>query len=221
MRFKRYVYDDELGKAKLEKLRTAALRKWRNSLPGSKDSQNRNWAALRAALGCRVHAPIGDGDAADDRETLRAPRRGLGPRAARDREDALMSRAKPDTRVKRARRIADELVAQDLAKLTAQDLAELTAQDRAKVEKLIAKREKLIAKLEGLIGRPVTPEFLDAILHAIARYRRARDTVVPTPHSLDGSVHRHRRHRRSAPRAAALRCRRDGEPAPRDPRSGP
>ncbi len=54
MRFKRFVYDAPIGKTRLDKIRTAKLRDWRNALPGSKDSQNRNWAALRAALNLAV-----------------------------------------------------------------------------------------------------------------------------------------------------------------------
>lgn len=54
MRFKRFIYDEPIGKVGLDKIRTAKLRDWRNALPGSKDSQNRNWAALRAALNLAV-----------------------------------------------------------------------------------------------------------------------------------------------------------------------
>jgi integrase len=54
MRFKRFVYDDPFGKIRLDKIRTERLRAWRNALPGSKDGQNRNWAALRAALNLAV-----------------------------------------------------------------------------------------------------------------------------------------------------------------------
>lgn len=50
MRFRRLVYDADIGKVRLDKLRAARLREWRNAVPGSKDSQNRNWEALRAAL---------------------------------------------------------------------------------------------------------------------------------------------------------------------------
>lgn len=51
MRFKRFVYDAPLGKVLLSRLTSPVkLREWRNELPGSKDSQNRNWEALRAAL---------------------------------------------------------------------------------------------------------------------------------------------------------------------------
>ncbi|HEX7080054.1 MAG TPA: tyrosine-type recombinase/integrase [Gammaproteobacteria bacterium] len=50
MRFRRLIYDQPIGKVPLDKLRTAKLREWRNGIKGSKDSQNRNWEALRAAL---------------------------------------------------------------------------------------------------------------------------------------------------------------------------
>lgn len=49
-RFQRLVYDAPIGKVPLDKIRTAKLRDWRNAISGAKDSQNRNWECLRAAL---------------------------------------------------------------------------------------------------------------------------------------------------------------------------
>jgi integrase len=53
-RFERLVYDDPIGKIRLDKLRTARLREWRNAIPGTPDTQNRNWAVMRAALNLAV-----------------------------------------------------------------------------------------------------------------------------------------------------------------------
>ena len=50
MRFRRLVYGKPIGARPLDKIRTAELREWRNAVPGSKDSGNRNWECLRAAL---------------------------------------------------------------------------------------------------------------------------------------------------------------------------
>jgi hypothetical protein len=50
MRFRRLVYDDPIGKVRLDKLRALRLREWRNGIKASKGSQDRNWRALRAAL---------------------------------------------------------------------------------------------------------------------------------------------------------------------------
>ena len=54
MRFRRCVYKHEIAKIKLNKLRTVALRDWRNQLRGSKSSQNRNLSILKAALNLAV-----------------------------------------------------------------------------------------------------------------------------------------------------------------------
>lgn len=53
-RYERLIYDAPIGKTPLAKLRTAKLRDWRNAVPGTKDTQNRNWEALRAALNLAV-----------------------------------------------------------------------------------------------------------------------------------------------------------------------
>ena len=50
MRFRRLVYGKPIGARPLDKIRTAELREWRNEVGGAKDSQNRNWECLRAAL---------------------------------------------------------------------------------------------------------------------------------------------------------------------------
>lgn len=54
MRFKRTVYSDPIGKVRVEKLKTARVKAWRNGLGGAKASQNRNLNALRAALNLAV-----------------------------------------------------------------------------------------------------------------------------------------------------------------------
>jgi integrase len=54
MRFRRTIYDDPIGNMLVEKLRTKRLKQWRNGLGGTKSSQNRNLAALKAALNLAV-----------------------------------------------------------------------------------------------------------------------------------------------------------------------
>lgn len=54
MRFRRTVYDEPIGKILVEKLRTAHIKQWRNTLGGTKSSQNRNHTALVAALNLAV-----------------------------------------------------------------------------------------------------------------------------------------------------------------------
>ncbi|MGK2926500.1 MAG: tyrosine-type recombinase/integrase [Lysobacterales bacterium] len=54
MRFKRTVYDEPIGKIRVEKLRTAHIKQWRNGLGGAKSSQNRNHTMLVAALNLAV-----------------------------------------------------------------------------------------------------------------------------------------------------------------------
>lgn len=54
MRFRRYVYDHDIGNVRLDKIRTIKLKAWRNGLGWSKSHQNRNWTALRAALNLAV-----------------------------------------------------------------------------------------------------------------------------------------------------------------------
>jgi len=54
MRFRRCVYKHEIANIRTDKLRTVVLRDWRNDLDGSKSSQNRNLAILKAALNLAV-----------------------------------------------------------------------------------------------------------------------------------------------------------------------
>jgi len=53
-RFERTVYSDSIASVRLDKLRTARLKQWRNELGGAKSSQNRNLNTLRAALNLAV-----------------------------------------------------------------------------------------------------------------------------------------------------------------------
>lgn len=50
LRFKRIVYGHKIATVRLDRLRTAQIKKWRNELGGAKSSQNRNLAAFKAAL---------------------------------------------------------------------------------------------------------------------------------------------------------------------------
>jgi integrase len=69
MRFRRIVYDHEIGATRLDKLRTTTLKTWRNELGGSKSSQNRNLAALKAALNLAVlHRRVSSNAAQEWRE---------------------------------------------------------------------------------------------------------------------------------------------------------
>jgi integrase len=54
-RFKLYVYEDPIGKVRLDKLRASHVKNWRQRIPGSLANQNRNLTALRAALNLAVH----------------------------------------------------------------------------------------------------------------------------------------------------------------------
>lgn len=53
-RFKRTVYAAQLGRTRLDKLRTQRIKEWRNGLDGARSSQNRNLTALKAALNLAV-----------------------------------------------------------------------------------------------------------------------------------------------------------------------
>lgn len=53
-RFRRTIYDHALGAVRLDKLRTAKLKAWRNDLPGSKSAQDRTVRSLKAALNFAV-----------------------------------------------------------------------------------------------------------------------------------------------------------------------
>lgn len=53
-RFRKYVYDHQIARTKLKKLRTEKLKAWRNTINGSKANANRNWTPLRAALNLAV-----------------------------------------------------------------------------------------------------------------------------------------------------------------------
>ncbi len=55
MRFRKNVYKHVIGKIRLDRLRTKILTDWRNSLSGSKSTQNRYWTTLRAALNLAVN----------------------------------------------------------------------------------------------------------------------------------------------------------------------
>lgn len=54
MRFRRTVYNHEIGKIRLDKIRTLKLKAWRNDLAGSDSSKNRNLTSLKAALNLAV-----------------------------------------------------------------------------------------------------------------------------------------------------------------------
>lgn len=54
LRFKRIVYDHNIAQVRLDRLRTAQIKKWRNGLGGAKSSQNRNLTAFKAALNLAV-----------------------------------------------------------------------------------------------------------------------------------------------------------------------
>ncbi len=53
-RFERTIYGRAIARTRLDRLRTAALKDWRNRLGGAKASQNRNLTALKAALNLAV-----------------------------------------------------------------------------------------------------------------------------------------------------------------------
>jgi integrase len=53
-RFKRYIYDEPIGKLPLTKIRTAKLKAWRNGLVGNQATQDRSMRSLKAALNFAV-----------------------------------------------------------------------------------------------------------------------------------------------------------------------
>jgi integrase len=54
VRFKRALYDDELGAMRLDKARTKHYMAWRNRVAGTPAAQERSWRTLRAALNLAV-----------------------------------------------------------------------------------------------------------------------------------------------------------------------
>lgn len=52
--FRRHVYDHAIARMRLDKLRTAKLKAWRNSLPVAKSTQDRIYRSLKAALNTAV-----------------------------------------------------------------------------------------------------------------------------------------------------------------------
>lgn len=74
MRFRRIIYDHNIGATRLDKIRTTSLKKWRNELGGAKSSQNRNLAALKAALNLAVlHRRVSSDVAQEWREVKSHP----------------------------------------------------------------------------------------------------------------------------------------------------
>jgi integrase len=54
IRFKRSVYNDSIAKVRLDKIRTAKLKAWRNGIAGGKSGQDRSFRSLKAALNFAV-----------------------------------------------------------------------------------------------------------------------------------------------------------------------
>jgi integrase len=105
-RFERTVYPHPIANVRLDKLRTARLKEWRNGLGGAASSQNRNLNTLRAALNLAVaHNRVGASVAqqwkavkphkgADNRRTLyldRDQRRALVDQAEGELRDFILA----------------------------------------------------------------------------------------------------------------------------------
>jgi integrase len=54
VRFKRSVYEHAIAKVRLDKIRTAKLKEWRNGIAGGKSAQDRTFRSLKAALNFAV-----------------------------------------------------------------------------------------------------------------------------------------------------------------------
>ena len=54
IRFKRTVYEKDIGAVKLDRLTTKTLKDWRAAIPGTKAAQDREWRTLKAALNLAV-----------------------------------------------------------------------------------------------------------------------------------------------------------------------
>lgn len=105
-RFERTVYKHQIANVRLDKLRTARLKEWRNELGGAASSQNRNLNTLRAALNLAVsHNRVSASAAqqwksvqphkgADNRRTLyldKKQRRALLEKAEGDLHDFILA----------------------------------------------------------------------------------------------------------------------------------